>query len=509
VEDDGFPDDWFVPEADGFPNDWISPHDNDTPAPAAAPQSAPPAPTPPPIAANPVPSNRPAARFDPYEACWSQIPASRAGAFAWAPPIFLSPDPSSPQSIPRSVGRPSPPFSSSPFGQFPPAASPPPGLAPDFPPVGILSGFVKKILAEQARANDPRYGPATGILAGVAKQVADQAAANDPWEKLANSSILGSFVRQVAAQTATNDPLALAANGLLGGTAKLSTASAPAGIPSVETTQSLPPLNSGWLPPSPEVGEPYPQLPHPGYQADPAPPPPSESNDVSESHVFDQTGILPPSVSATPLATTAAASFGESSPSNPSPAGADSNPFSMFLNALNPISPAFAADDEGPGLPPAIARALAQGLIDAATAKRLTERVKVLQDSLDALEDLRDIIQDRYSPRALGRALEPSGVSRPQGYEAHHIVAGNHKRAAVARDVLKRFSIGINDASNGVFLPADESTQLTNGEAIHASLHTKDYFEAVEEALKEATSREDALRILRRIGQGVQSRTFP
>jgi hypothetical protein len=252
-------------------------------------------------------------------------------------------------------------------------------------------------------------------------------------------------------------------------------------------------------------------LPIPGYLADPAPTLPSPSTDASESSNLDKIGILPPNLSATPLATTAGDSpgRGDSSPSNPSPIGPDTNPFSRFLNALNPISPALAADEEGPGFPPVIAQALAQGLIDAATAKRLTERAKVLQDSLDALEDLRDIIQGRYSPRALGRALEASDASRPQGSAAHHIVAGNHKRAAVARDILKRFNIGINDASNGVFLPADESTQLTNGEAIHASLHTKDYFEAVEEALREATSREDALRILRRIGQGLQSRTFP
>ena len=41
---------------------------------------------------------------------------------------------------------------------------------------------------------------------------------------------------------------------------------------------------------------------------------------------------------------------------------------------------------------------------------------------------------------SLRRALEASGVSRPPGYEAHHIVGGNHKRAAVARDILKSAS---------------------------------------------------------------------
>jgi hypothetical protein len=236
--------------------------------------------------------------------------------------------------------------------------------------------------------------------------------------------------------------------------------------------------------------------------AGPPPAPPSQSN---------AGGILPPSLDTMPPAPNAAGSFadGGSSPPGTALVGSESNPFSKFLNALNPISPAFAADDEGWGWPPVIAQAVAQGLIDAATAKRLTERAKVLQDSLDAWEDLRDIIQGRPSPRALGRALEASGVSRPPGYDAHHIVAGGDKRAAGARDILKSFKIGINDASNGVFLPADKTTQVINDEAIHASLHTKEYFERVEEALKQATSREDALRILRRIGQALQSGNFP
>ena len=32
VEDDGLPNDWFVPEADGFPNDWFQPDNNNAPA---------------------------------------------------------------------------------------------------------------------------------------------------------------------------------------------------------------------------------------------------------------------------------------------------------------------------------------------------------------------------------------------------------------------------------------------------------------------------------------------
>jgi hypothetical protein len=445
--------------------------------------SAPPAPSPPPGAANPIPSNRPAARFDPYEAFWSQIPASRAGAFAWHPPIFLSPDPSSPQNMPASAWAPSPPFSPNPFGQFPSAATALASLPPDFG-----SG---------------------GILGGIGRMLAEQAKANDPLERLAKNSILGGIPKLLAASNATN-PWDSAANGWLDGTTKLSTTSTPTTIPSVDPAQDpfapWPSPSSGPLPPSSGVGDQYPWLPLPGYQAGPAPASPGQHSDTTDSQIFDETGALPRDLTATSLASTAAASFGGSSPSNPSPAAADSNPFSRFLNALNPIGPAFAAEGEDPGFPPAIARAVAEGLIDAATAKILTERA---QHSLDAWEDLLDILQGKSSRRALGRALEASGVSRPPGYAAHHIVAGNKKPAAPARDILKGFRIGINDASNAVFLPADRTTQVINGETIHASLHTNEYFKAVEEALKKATSREEALGILQRIRQGLQSRTFP
>ena len=82
------PDDWFVPTADGYPDDWF------VPAPAATPaQSGPGAQ---PNAAVPPVSNPPAVWPDPSAAFWSLIPASRAGAMAWAPPIFPGASPTFP-----------------------------------------------------------------------------------------------------------------------------------------------------------------------------------------------------------------------------------------------------------------------------------------------------------------------------------------------------------------------------------------------------------------------------
>jgi hypothetical protein len=100
-------------------------------------------------------------------------------------------------------------------------------------------------------------------------------------------------------------------------------------------------------------------------------------------------------------------------------------------------------------------------------------------------------------------------ASRPPGYEAHHIVAGNRDRAATARDILKKFKIGINDASNGVFLPAEKTTQPTNGEAIHGTLHKNKYYDAVNDALAQATTREEAIATLQEIGRKLQSGGYP
>jgi hypothetical protein len=49
----------------------------------------------------------------------------------------------------------------------------------------------------------------------------------------------------------------------------------------------------------------------------------------------------------------------------------------------------------------------------------------------------------------------------------------------------------------GVFLPGNLATQNINGEAVHSTLHTNKYVAAVNEALKKATTREEAIGILR------------
>jgi hypothetical protein len=153
-EADGLPNDWFVPEADGYPNDWFVPDaDGYAPTPAAAPRTAPSAPSPQTNVVNPATSNRPPARFDPLAAYWAQVPASRVGAMAWHPPIFLSPDSFAPQETPSSARGGPPAAFSNPLAQFLPAASTLPTLPPDFGTGGILGGIAK--LAAAYASSDP------------------------------------------------------------------------------------------------------------------------------------------------------------------------------------------------------------------------------------------------------------------------------------------------------------------------------------------------------------------
>jgi hypothetical protein len=93
-------DDWFVPGVPrsdtSFPDDWF------VPATSATPNMGQRAPAPQPNVANPGIANPPAAPPDTFADYWSLIPASRAGAMAWQPPIFLPPDPFAPENIPAS-----------------------------------------------------------------------------------------------------------------------------------------------------------------------------------------------------------------------------------------------------------------------------------------------------------------------------------------------------------------------------------------------------------------------
>lgn len=73
------------------------------------------------------------------------------------------------------------------------------------------------------------------------------------------------------------------------------------------------------------------------------------------------------------------------------------------------------------------------------------------------------------------------GQVRPDFTDAHHIVGRLDLRAARARDFLFAWGIGINDASNGVFLPRYVSSIVPSlpQASPHQNLHTDKYYLAV------------------------------
>ncbi len=109
------------------------------------------------------------------------------------------------------------------------------------------------------------------------------------------------------------------------------------------------------------------------------------------------------------------------------------------------------------------------------------------------------------SSRALGRALEAAGHTRPSGSAAHHIVAGTAPGAARARAVLRGFGIRINDEVNGVFLPASRASPNPTGAAVHSTLHTGAYYHRVNQMLAAATTRAEAEAVLAAIRRSLLS----
>lgn len=79
----------------------------------------------------------------------------------------------------------------------------------------------------------------------------------------------------------------------------------------------------------------------------------------------------------------------------------------------------------------------------------------------------------------LGRNIKVAnpGVKRDAETDAHHIVARSDWRAEPARRILFRFSIGINDADNGVIIPRYSTTNIKSmpNAQHHQGIHTARY----------------------------------
>ncbi len=89
--------------------------------------------------------------------------------------------------------------------------------------------------------------------------------------------------------------------------------------------------------------------------------------------------------------------------------------------------------------------------------------------------------KDYNHRRTLSRnVVKATGQARPADACAHHIVAANDPAADSSKVLLSDWGIGINDADNGVFLPASKVGMAGYPSAVkHTSWHSPQYHFAV------------------------------
>ena len=114
----------------------------------------------------------------------------------------------------------------------------------------------------------------------------------------------------------------------------------------------------------------------------------------------------------------------------------------------------------------------------------------------------------------LARNLKKAGHARPGDVDAHHIVASGHPAAYGSRVMLYEWGIAINDADNGVFLPASalaKPDELKNAVGHHDVHRSALYYSRVESRLLDAdpTSQVSGRTALRTMRADMLSGVFP
>lgn len=113
----------------------------------------------------------------------------------------------------------------------------------------------------------------------------------------------------------------------------------------------------------------------------------------------------------------------------------------------------------------------------------------------------------RYALEAAMK-LPPFNMTRQAGQALHHIVGLADEEAELARRILKKFKVHIDEAYNGVYLPASTKSPNPMGSMVHSKLHTKEYYRKVNKFLGVAKSRQDVIERLERIRKTLLDGTF-
>ena len=100
----------------------------------------------------------------------------------------------------------------------------------------------------------------------------------------------------------------------------------------------------------------------------------------------------------------------------------------------------------------------------------------------------------RDNSKLLNKNLQAAGIERPDDYAAHHLAPSTSPEAKIAREILKKFDIDINSAENGIYIP----------KSLNSHLNSHRYMDAVNDALSEANTKEEALEILKKIRETIK-----
>ncbi|PJA40166.1 MAG: hypothetical protein CO182_08235 [Lysobacterales bacterium CG_4_9_14_3_um_filter_62_6] len=103
--------------------------------------------------------------------------------------------------------------------------------------------------------------------------------------------------------------------------------------------------------------------------------------------------------------------------------------------------------------------------------------------------------------RNMEAVMARSGLKKPPGWAAHHIVGEAYPEGAAAMAILRRFKIDVNSPLNGVFLPSCGAAGSTGvvGLAVHCGKHIHEYEQYVLRELREATSESGVVNAISRI----------
>jgi RHS repeat-associated protein len=103
--------------------------------------------------------------------------------------------------------------------------------------------------------------------------------------------------------------------------------------------------------------------------------------------------------------------------------------------------------------------------------------------------------------RNMNAVMARAGLSKPFGWQAHHIVGEAYAEGKAAMDILRKFKIDVNSPLNGVFLPGCGASGNTGiiGLAVHCGKHVQRYEQYLLAELQAARSESDIINILARI----------